>query len=118
MSVDERHDMLAVFIVENETPLLRLLGWALLEEGLKVARATSLREALDRLAGAEVEALIVNATLAEDDLRSWIGELRAAAPGTRIVALRPPGVRHAGADAYVDPPYRVDELLWSIGQQT
>lgn len=107
--------MLAVFIIENETPLLRLLGWALLEEGLKVARATSLPDALSRLPDARTDWLIVNASLGADELREYIVELRAAAQ-TPIVVLRPAQVTEdVGADAYIEAPYRVDDLCRSIG---
>lgn len=105
--------MRAVFIVESASPLLKLLGWALIEEGLKVSRSTDLQDALTRLPGIPISAVIINADLSAGQLRDYVDALRGAAPSTPIVALATAATADGdhGADAVVREPYSVDALV-------
>jgi DNA-binding response OmpR family regulator len=103
-----------VLIIEEDSPRVRLLGWALDQEtDYQVLIAPS----ADRMSTVAVRPrfIVFNTHMAVRDKRLWIQALRYLVPGVAVIDLHEPAVDDdrdgSGADAYLAKPYHVSSLV-------
>jgi DNA-binding response OmpR family regulator len=102
-----------VLIVETEEPALRLMVWALREEGLTVAATMAPEAAPAAIRKHRPDVVIINTSAKPDEKRRLIEEIRAGG-GRHVIDLAPGAERrehNTGADAYLNKPYAVSELV-------
>src|SRR4051812_39531364 len=107
-----------VLVLEDDAELSSLLVRGLGEEGFAVTTATTAAELLERVAGSEADALVVDIGLPDADGRDVVQALRAQGVGTPVLFLtardalpdRLAGFA-AGGDDYVTKPFAFAELV-------
>jgi two-component system response regulator MprA len=107
-----------VLVLEDDDELRSLLVRGLGEEGFAVGAATTAAELLERVAGNEPDALVVDIGLPDADGRDVVQTLRAQGVGTPVLFLtardalpdRLAGFA-AGGDDYVTKPFAFAELV-------
>jgi two-component system OmpR family response regulator len=107
-----------VLVLEDDDELRSLLVRGLGEEGFGVGAATTAAELLERVAGNEPDALVVDIGLPDADGRDVVQALRAQGVGTPVLFLtardalpdRLAGFA-AGGDDYVTKPFAFAELV-------
>lgn len=110
--------MTDILIIETDEPPLRLLAWGLREEGLNVATVAGPDAASTT---PKPTAVIMNTHMEAGEKRLWIGSIRYLLPGVVVLDLAANGdpvLSDSGADAYIYPPARVDQILDVIGKLT
>ena len=102
--------MTTVLLIEKDSPAVNLMEWALRQEGFEVVVATD-PEAADGVA-LKPDVVVFNTHMPGDGKRLWVSTLRFLVPGVSVIDLVPPGdpAHDTGADAYLQQPYRIDEL--------
>jgi DNA-binding response OmpR family regulator len=106
-----------VLVAEDDKPAMRLMAWALIEEGFQVA-ATSIADVESACREQQPDAVIINANLPDDKRRLVIAALRRAAPGAAVIDLVGADTARSGADAVLSPPYAAGELAALIRHHT
>lgn len=100
-----------ILIIEAAEPRLRLRDWGLREEGLEVITVAGLPPGAAEL---RPDIIVMNTGMPAEGNRAWVQSLRYLVPGVRIVDLvnddHGDDAYTTGADAYVQHPYRIDEL--------
>jgi two-component system response regulator MprA len=107
-----------VLVVEDDEELRRLLGRGLLEEGFDVDAVGTGADALERIARASVDALVIDIGLPDADGRDLCHALRARGVQTPVLFLtardalvdRLSGF-DAGGDDYLPKPFAFAELV-------
>jgi two-component system, OmpR family, response regulator len=107
-----------VIVLEDDSELRALLRRGLGEEGFEVTTASTAAELLDRMAGDEADALVVDIGLPDADGRDVVQALRARGIGTPVLFLtardalpdRLAGFA-AGGDDYVTKPFAFAEFV-------
>jgi DNA-binding response OmpR family regulator len=106
-----------VLVIENSEPHMRLMAWALQQDGFAVRACTS-DESVACAADTAPDIIVFNTSEPAEAKRACIEQVRAAAPGTRIIDLsaeqRPPGAQATGADAYLELPVTAGALKSTI----
>jgi DNA-binding response OmpR family regulator len=109
---------LRILLIEDDAPLVRVMAWALRDEGFDV-QVLSKREALEEheLEGPDVA--IFNMSANAPDKTLYIQQLRMLNPDCVIVDVDEfiaggGSIRDSGADAYTDRPLQMDAALVKI----
>ena len=111
--------MARILVVEDELPLVRLMGWLLTEAGHVVAAATSHESVAERMDVALPDILVCNSGMDSDEKRQKFAEWREARPGLRILDIRCssyPAVPYTavGADSHLAMPFHADDLVDAV----
>jgi DNA-binding response OmpR family regulator len=109
-----------ILVVEQGGPHVRLLTWGLQEEGYEVLAAADFSH-WDEKDAVLRDVLVFNSHMTPASYVLWVKAIRALVPGVKVVDLAtsvgsPP--QSTGADAYVYPPHRVEELVAAIARIT
>ncbi|HZP58291.1 MAG TPA: response regulator [Dehalococcoidia bacterium] len=106
--------MVAVLLIESEAPVLRLMGWGLMEEGFQVRAVPSPEEAISVLESYQPDFIVFNTPLPTEACRRAVESLRARTPRAKILDVSPSpdgNARDTGADGYIDYPPRVEDVV-------
>jgi DNA-binding response OmpR family regulator len=108
--------MAAVLVIESPAPLLRLLTWGLTEEGYQVSTAPTPEEATEHIKSAPPMAVVLNCDATAAERLAMISTVRRELAGGRLIELVPAGAAPStAADAYVQHPYVLREIIELIG---
>ena len=111
------HDQPRVLVVDDEPQMHRFLGPALTAAGYEVIRADTGRQALSEMARRPPEAVVLDLGLPDIDGQEVLTKARAFFEGPIIILsardreIEKIEALDAGADDYVEKPFRVGELL-------
>ena len=118
--------MKTVLVVDDDADMRLTLKLALELAGYRVEEAANGREALERQRAAPADIIITDIFMPEGDGFEAIDGLRKIAPGTRIIAISGgaqltkrdylPDAELVGADATLQKPFDVDELLRTLAR--
>ena len=107
--------MTTVLIVEPDEPLMRMMGWVLIDAGFTVVCANDFDEALRRLPDARPDVTVLDDDGTEDTCADPIGAVRTRWHKGRVIELQP---QHAPemttADATLRKPFHADSLVDAI----
>jgi DNA-binding response OmpR family regulator len=103
--------MYDVLVIEPQEPLVRIMAWALREEGCHVDVAHTAEEGVTLQQQRPRDAVVFNTELPLDQRRAFVEAMRAASPQTCVLDLQSD---ESGADAHLHEPFRLDELLSHI----
>jgi DNA-binding response OmpR family regulator len=111
--------MASVVLIENDPPLVRLLGWFLVDAGHAVVAIDNVMAATDHVRTDLPGVVIFNSGLPASAKLPFISEWRQIHPrlGVVDVSRRTASIEHApytGADAYLQMPFDADSLLAAI----
>lgn len=103
--------MTTVLLIEKDSPAVNLMEWALRQEGFEVIVATD-PDAADGIA-LNPDVIVFNTHMPGDGKRLWVSTLRFLVPGVAVIDLVPANdpAHDTGADAYLQQPYRIDNLI-------
>jgi DNA-binding response OmpR family regulator len=107
--------MADIVVLEDGQPLLRLMSWALNEEGFAVSSVEDFAAALEQAGLEQPRAFISNSAGSPSQRREEFQRLRAAAPGAIIIELYEGEEPDTGADAFVSAPFAVRDVMAAIG---
>lgn len=113
---------LAILVVDDDEPTLRILRQWLETQGHRVATATSGHEALKAIAGTRTDLVITDVLMPDGNGLDLIGNLKKSRPEVRILAISGGGphvtsssclvrAHHSGAHALLLKPFKPDQLL-------
>ena len=108
-----------VLIVEDDEPVMRLIGWALKVQGRRTGTATTPDEAAEQALASQPRVVIFNTCMSVTDKRACIQELREAVRGVRVIDLVTGdrrGSADTGADAYVFAPLYPDRVIDAVDE--
>lgn len=109
--------MANVLVIENGEPHMRLMTWALQQDGFAVTACTS-DESAACAADRAPDIIVFNTSERAEAKRECIVRLREAAPAARIIDLsaeqRPEGARATDADAFLELPVTAAALKSTI----
>jgi DNA-binding response OmpR family regulator len=106
-----------VLLIENDAPAMRLMAWALREEGFDVHTTTS-DDAAQQAGEVQPHVIVFNTGEPDDAKRVCIEQLRSASEA-RIIDLGPASQspRHeSDADAYLNTPVTAQTLCETINR--
>lgn len=107
-----------LLLIEDETELAKLITGAVARQGMIIDHVTSIAMAMEAVAGASYDAIILDRMLPDGDGLSTLPQLRGQCQGVPVIILsalnsveqRIEGL-DTGADDYLPKPFAVDELL-------
>jgi CheY-like chemotaxis protein len=106
-----------VLVIENSEPHMRLMTWALQQDGFAVSACTS-DASIECAADTAPDIIVFNTSEPAGAKHACIERLREAAPAARIIDLsteqRPDGAQATGADAYLELPVTAAALKSTI----
>ncbi|MBI2724474.1 MAG: response regulator [Chloroflexi bacterium] len=109
---------LRVLLVDDDSALLRMLRMTMIANGMTVHTAVHGMDALDRVAEAAPDVIVLDLQMPVMDGRACFRELRRRGIRTPVVILSAFGARRAqmelGAEASLDKPFDPDALVASI----
>jgi DNA-binding response OmpR family regulator len=101
-----------VFLIEDETPLIRLIGWYLVDDGYQVAVLRDPDEILRRLPNERPIAIVCNSNMPPAEKADRFAQWRALVPGVPILDVEERlGAPPSSADAVLYLPMHADDLL-------
>ena len=114
--------MASILVIEDETPLTRIISWALIEEGFEVAAVGDTTAALTKLQGWKPDVIVFNTVIGNQEKAAALDEMRKLAPDVLVVDVsEEKNVRARGliaksvdgvhADAKLSMPVPTDELV-------
>lgn len=111
--------MASVVIIENEAPLVRLLGWFLIDAGHQVFAVENVVAATGRITAEPADVVVFNSGLPASAKLPFVSEWRQLRPGIRVIDVArraEPGARapYTGADAYLQMPFDADDLIGTV----
>lgn len=117
--------MLRILLIDDNAMLRKALRLALTHSGYAVTEAANGEEGLARFREAPVQLVITDIVMPEKEGLETIGELRALAPGLKILAISGGGVGTAtdylfmakalGAERVLQKPFTEEELVSTVG---
>jgi DNA-binding response OmpR family regulator len=105
-----------IVVLEDGNPLLRLMAWALVQEGFAVSEAERVAVALKVAEVESPSAIVTNSVGTPSERREAFQQLRTAAPGAMIIELYEGDPPDTGADVFVAPPYPIADIVEAIRQ--
>ena len=102
-----------VLVIEDDAPTMRLMLWALGEEGIAATATDDPARAPDAVRERQPRVVVLNTGAPSDKKRVLIEAMRQVAP-VRVIDLAPAGARKnhdSGADAYLNQPYAIADLV-------
>jgi CheY-like chemotaxis protein len=112
--------MPSILVVEDEPALRRMLGFALRDVGFDVRTAWNGADALEQMASATPDVIVLDLEMPVMDGRTFYRELRSRGLMTPVLILSAYGARKAqrelGADACVQKPFNADDLIEKLEQ--
>jgi DNA-binding response OmpR family regulator len=104
-----------VLIVEPDEPLMRMLGWILIDAGFAVVCTGDFDEALRRLPEVRPDITVLDGDSAENMCADPIGAVRTRWGEGRVIDLqRPSAPQMTTADATLRKPFHADSLVATI----
>jgi DNA-binding response OmpR family regulator len=110
--------MTKVLVVEPDEPLMRMLGWILIDAGFAVVCTRDFDEALEKMAEVRPDVTVLDDERSEDMCADPVGAVRTRWRTGRVMLLRrPQSSRPSGittADATLTKPFHADSLVAAI----
>lgn len=107
-----------LLLVENDIPAMRLMGWALVEEGFEVS-AVQPADVVVRLSSDQdpPDCVVFNTMKSAQEKAKIIADIRALNPAARVIDVTESPSEESydtGADAYLGLPLQARELVKMI----
>jgi DNA-binding response OmpR family regulator len=109
----EENEVYDVLVIEPKEPLVRIMAWALREEGCRVEVAHTAEDGVRLQQERPRDAVVFNTELPLDARRRFVEAFRAASPLTCVLDLQSD---ESGADAHLAEPFRLDDLLSRVSE--
>jgi DNA-binding response OmpR family regulator len=110
--------MTKVLVVEPDEPLMRMLGWILIDAGFAVVCARDFDEALEKIPEVRPDVTVLDGDRTADMCADPIGAVRTRWRTGRVMLLRCPQSRRPSeittADATLTKPFHADSLVAAI----
>jgi DNA-binding NtrC family response regulator len=111
--------MASVVLIENDAPIVRLLGWFLVDAGHAVVAIDNVMAATEHVRTELPDVVVFNSSLPASAKLPFVSEWRQIHPrlGVVDVSRRSATLERApytGADAYLQMPFDADHLLSAI----
>lgn len=109
----------SILVIEDDAGILETLSDFLRSEGFRVDLARDGAEGLERIAAHRPDVVLVDLLMPGMNGRQFLARLRAEAatrslPVVLMTGSRPPGETAAAADAVLQKPFELDELLAAV----
>lgn len=112
-----------ILVVDDERTIREALCTALQDAGYSAAAASGLREARERIAASEIDAVLLDIRLKDGDGLEFLTELRAQKPSLPVIMATAYGdsertimAMKTGAFDYVTKPFDLDRLLATVAR--
>lgn len=111
-----------VLVVDDDSALLRVIGFVLESDGFEVQTAENGATALEMVREEQPDVIILDLMMPVMDGRTFASKAREAGIGTPILVLSAFGAARAGAEMpvedYLDKPFDPDELVEKVRHLT
>jgi len=109
-----------VLIIDDDAALVRMLRLTLRDGGFDVSSASNGREGLERVADHEPDVIVLDLQMPVMDGATFYRELRSRGFEIPVLVLSARGARPAQrelkAEAYLDKPFRPDDLVREVAR--
>jgi DNA-binding response OmpR family regulator len=111
--------MASILVIEPDEPVLRLIGWALIEAGHEVATTLELEDAVTLAERHRPDLIIFNGPMRTSTLEEHVSRIRELVPQAKVIDLHEAGgaydeQRMFLADAAIEKPFPAIDLLDTI----
>jgi DNA-binding NtrC family response regulator len=111
--------MASIVLIESDVPLVRLLGWFLIDAGHAVVAIDNVMAATEHVRTELPDVVVFNSSLPASGKLPFVSEWRQIHPKLGVVDVsRGPAsaerAAYTGADAYLQMPFDADHLLTTI----
>ena len=99
-----------IYVIENERPLVRLMVWALRQEGFDVMSAPMPSDA-PSFGDRAPSHVVINCGLGLDQCRQLVDSIRTAVSAVSIMDLGNHNITDCGADDHLPEPHKVGVII-------